>query len=324
MPFFKSFTRRACLICLVLAALALTAAQAGAAEQTIRIVNAFPPGGPSDILSRAIAQKMQAALGKPVVVINQAGAGGNVGAADVAKAPADGSTILTGIDTTFTVNPHLYARLPFDPVALKPLMIMASSGLLVGVTPSLGVKSLDELVARAKSAPLTFSSGGNGSPGHLAVAILNEAAATHITQVPYKGNSPAVLALVSGEVQGGVLATPGMLPFVRDGRVTALAVTSHQRSALAPTIPTVAEAGMKELELEVLYVAMLPAATPEPVVEVLRKAFADALGQPDVRAAMTRLDLLPDGRAGAEAAARLAAQSARFAHLIQASGMKVD
>ena len=300
------------------------AAQGSYPVQPIRIVNAFPPGGPSDIISRSVAEKMSAALKQPVVVDNKGGAGGNIAAAEVAKAAADGYTVLTGIDTTFTVNPHIYDKLAFVPKDLKPLMVMASSGLLVGTHPALGVKTLPELVAKAKLQPLLFSSGSNGSPGHLAAAILTDATGAKITHVPYKGNSPAVMAVLAGEVQAGVLATPGMLPHVRAGKITALAVTGRQRSPMAPDLPTVAEAGLKALELEVLYIAMVPAATPEAVMAVLRKALGDALAQPDVKALLAQLDMVPEGLLGDDAARRLATQGERFARIIKSTGMKVE
>ena len=293
-------------------------------SQPIRIINAFPPAGPSDIISRALAEKMSSTLKQPVVVENKPGAGGNIAADQVAKAPADGYTILTGIDTTFTVNPHVYKSMPFRPQDLKPLMVLASSGLLVGTHPSLGVKTLAELVAKAKTQPLLFSSGSNGSPGHLAASILVESTGAKITHVPYKGNSPAVLAVLSGEVQAGVLATPGMLPHVKAGKMTALAVTSRQRSLLAPDLPTVAEAGLPALELEVLYIAMVPAATPEPVMAVLRQAMAEALIKPDVREQLKNLDLFREGLTGAAAESRLTAQGERFARIIKATGMKIE
>ncbi len=299
-------------------------AQGAFPAQPIRIVNAFPPGGPSDIISRAVAEKMSAALKQTVLVDNKGGAGGNIAAADVAKAAADGYTVLTGIDTTFTVNPHVYDKLPFAPKDLKPLMVMASSGLLVGTHPTLGVKTLAELVAKAKAGPLTFSSGSNGSPGHLAAAILTDATGAQITHVPYKGNSPAVMAVLSGEVQAGVLATPGMLPHVKAGKITALAVTGRQRSPLAPELPTTAEAGLKALEVEVLYIAMVPSATPEPVMAVLRKALADALNTPDLRAQLGKLDMVHEGLVGEDAARRINTQGERFARIIKATGMKIE
>lgn len=311
-----------------LTALALMGATASAQtafpSRTIRIVNSFPPGGPSDIASRLLAEKMSRALGQAVVVDNKAGAGGNVAAAEVARAAADGHTILSGIDTTFTINPSLYGRLPFSTQDLKPLVVMASSGLLFGAHPSVGVRSLRELVAMARERPVLFSSGGNGSPGHLATAILADAVGAKVTHVPYRGNTPAVMAVLSGEVQAGVLATPGMLPHVEAGKIRALAVTSQARSPLAPDVPTTAESGLKALEVEVLYVMMVPAATPEPVMAVLQRAVVDALAQPDVRASLSRLDMTVESLVGAQARERLDRQAARYGRVIKALNMKIE
>ena len=299
-------------------------AQGGFPSQTIRIVNAFPPGGPSDIASRLLAEKMRLALKQTVVVENKAGAGGNIAAAEVAKSAGDGYTILSGIDTIFTVNPAIYAQMPFTLQDLKPLVVMASSGLLVGAHPGVGAKSLSELIAKAKAQPILFSSGSNGSPGHLAAAILTDATGARITHVPYKGNSPAVLAVLSGEVQAGVLATPGMLPHVQAGKINALAVTSRARSVLAPDVPTTAEAGVKELEVEVIYLMMVPVSTPEAVMVVLRKAVQDGLAQPDVQAQLGKLDMSIESLVGAAAQERITQQAQRFGRVIKATGMKID
>lgn len=294
------------------------------AAKPVTFVNAFPPGGPADILARSVASILQTSLKQSFVVENKPGAGGNLGADYVAKSRPDGYTVMFGIDTTFTVNPHIYKNMPFKPGDLKPLMIMASSGLLVGVNPSTGINSMNELVAQAKAKTLNFSSAGSGSPGHLAVQLFTEVTKAKLNHIPYKGNTPAVTAVLSGEVDGGVLATPGMLPYVKAGKVTALAVTSQQRSRLAPNIPTVAEAGFKELGQEVLYVAMVPAATPEPVVQILQRAFTDAFARPDMQARLNTLDLQPDGATGAAAAKRLADVSAHYAQIIRTTGMKVE
>ena len=302
----------------------LPAAAQGLPAGPIKIVNAFPPGGPSDIISRLLAEKMQATLKLNVVVENKPGAGGNIAADLVARSPADGATIMSGIDTTFTINPGIYRSMPFKLEELKPLMIMASSGLLLGANPSLGAKTLKELLDKGKSTPLNFSSGSNGSPGHLAAAILSDATGVKITHIPYKGNSPAVMAVLSGEVQAGVLATPGMIPHVQAGKINALAVTSRKRSPLAPDVPTTAEAGVKELQVEVLYLTMVPAATPEPVMALLRKAMADALAQPDVKAQLAKLDLFVEGETGKAAEDMLSSQRERYGRIIKATGMKVE
>lgn len=293
-------------------------------QRAVRFVNNFPPGGPSDILARSVAQVLQEQWKQPFVVENKAGAGGNLGADAVAKSPADGYTVLFGIDTTMTVNPHIYKNQGFKPSDLKPLVIMASSGLLIGVSQATGIKSMADFLAAGKGRGLNLGSGGSGSPGHLAAEVLSDAAQVKITHIPYKGNTPAVTAVVAGEVDGGVLATPGMLPHVKSGRVTPLAVTSAKRSLLAPDVPTVAELGFKTLEQEVLYLAMVPAGTPEPVVQVLQKGILDALKKPDIQARLNTLDMHVEGQTGTQAAKRLADNSERYARIIKATGMKVD
>jgi tripartite-type tricarboxylate transporter receptor subunit TctC len=271
-----------------------------------------------------VAEVLQNTFKQSFVVENKAGASGNIGADIVAKSAPDGYTLLVGIDTTLTINPHIYTVMPFKPDDLKPVMVMASSGLLIGVNPGTGFKTLNDLIAAAKTKGVSFSSAGAGSPGHLAAAVFTEATGAKINHIPYKGNTPAVTAVLSGEVDGGVLATPGMLPFVKAGKITALAVTSRQRSPLAPEIPTVAEAGLKSLEQEVLYVVMAPAATPDAVVQVLQRGFADALSRPELQARMNTLDLRFEGLTGAAAARRMADLSDHYRRIIKATGLKVE
>jgi tripartite-type tricarboxylate transporter receptor subunit TctC len=317
--------RRTLLAALLAASTGFAFAQAPAwPAKPVKIVNNFPPGGPSDIIARSVADVLQNQFKQPFVVENKAGASGNIGADAVAKAAADGYTILFGIDSTFDVNPHIYKGLPFKPADLRPVMIMASSGLLVGVHPGTGFKSMKDLVAAGKDKGVTFSSAGSGSPGHLAAELFTEATGMKITHVPYKGNTPAVTAVLSGEVNGGVLATPGMLPHVKAGKITALAVTSRKRSSLAPEVPTLAEAGLPQLEQEVLYLSMVPAGTPEPVVQAIQRAIGDALARADVRARLEGLDLHYEGLTGAAATRRLADLSERYGKVIRATGMKVE
>jgi len=299
-------------------------AQTAYPSKPVKFINSFPPGGPSDTLARSVADVLQATFKQPFIVENKAGASGNIGADLVAKSPADGYTVLVGIDTTLTVNPHIYKGMPFKPADLKPVMVMASSGLLIGVNPGTGFKTLNDLVASGKTKGVSFSSAGSGSPGHLAAEVFTEATGVKINHIPYKGNTPAVTAVLAAEVDGGVLATPGMLPHVKAGKITPLAVTSRQRSKLAPEIPTVAEAGLKNLEQEVLYGAWVPAATPEPVVQALQRAFTEALSRTDLQARMTSLDLHYEGLTGPAAARRLSDLSERYGRVIKATGMKVE
>ncbi len=311
-----------------LAALAAVAAGPVAAqgfpEKPVRIIVNFPPGGPSDILARSLGDKMSPALKQPFIVENRAGAGGNVGAEAVARSAADGYTVLFAIDSTFTVNPNLYKSMPFKLADLKPLMLIASSGLAVGVHPSVGSASLGDFVTKGRVETITFSSGSNGSPGHVAASILQDAAGVKVNHIPYKGNTPAVMAVVSGEVQAGILATTGLLPHVKAGKVKALAVTSRKRSPLLPDVPTTAEAGVPALEVEVLFLAFVPAATPEPVMATLQKAMAAALAAPDVQERLRNLDFFIEGETGAVVEARLAKARERYAATIKATGMKID
>lgn len=315
----------AALACAALLPFAAPHAQAQAwPAKPVTFVNNFPPGGPSDLLARSVAAVLQETFKQPFVVENKAGAGGNVGAAQVAKAAPDGHTVLFGIDTAFTINPHLYPSMPFKAGDLKPVVIMASSGLLIGVNPATGIKTFGDLLSKGRQRPLNFSSGGNGSPGHLAAAVLSSSTPVQTGHVPYRGNTPAVTAVLSGEVDGGILATPGMLPHVQSGKINALAVTSARRSQLAPNLPTVAELGLKALESEVLYLVMAPAATPDAVVQTLSKGITDALQRPDVKERMKGLDLFFEGQTGAAAAKRLADLNTRYGQIVRSTGMKAD
>lgn len=293
-------------------------------SKPVKFVNSFPAGGPSDILARAVGDALQKKFAQPFVVENKAGAAGNVGADAVAKSAPDGHTLLWGIDTTHTINPHIYKAMPFKDADLKPLVVISSSGLLLGVHPGTGMKSVKDFMLAARDHSLNFSSGGNGSPGHLWVNMANIAAATRLVHVPYRGNSPAVMAVVAGEVNGGTLATPGMLPQVKGGKITALAVTSSKRSRLAPDVPTVAEAGFKDLESEVLYVVMAPGNTPEPLMQTMAKAITDAMTQPEQQARLNTLDMAYEGLTGSAAASRLKKLSDHYGHIVRATGMKVD
>ncbi|MCY1519782.1 Tripartite tricarboxylate transporter family receptor [compost metagenome] len=306
--------------------LAVPAAQAQGSypAKPVKFLVNFPAGGPLDILGRALADALQKDLKQPFVVDNRPGAGGNIGADAVAKSPADGYTVLLGIDSTFTVNPHLYASMPFAAKDLKPLMIFSSSGLSFTTAASVKAKTLPDFIAQAKAEPATFSSAGNGSPGHIAAEIFASATGAKIVHVPYKGNAPAVMAMLGNEVQAGIVATPGVLPQIQGGKLRSLAVTGRQRAPLLPEVPTVGELGLKDLEFEVLYLAMVPAATPEPVMQTLRQALHKALALPELKARLASLDMVPLAETDAAAATRLATAQARYGRIVKATGMKVD
>ncbi|MDM0043509.1 tripartite tricarboxylate transporter substrate binding protein [Variovorax dokdonensis] len=313
-----------CTASLMALAPATADAQDSYPDKPVKLITNFPAGGPLDILGRALAVPLQSELKQPFVVDNRPGAGGNIGADVVAKAAPDGYTVLLSIDTPFTINPHVYPTMPFAEKDLKPLMIFSSSGLAFGVNPSVGAKTLPEFVEQAKKKEMSFSSAGNGSPGHLAAEIFGTATGAKILHVPYKGNAPAVTALLAGEVQAGILATPGLLPHIQAGKVKPLAVTGRQRAPLLPDVPTVGELGLPKMEFEVMYLAMVPAATPEPIVAKLQKAMAAALALPDVKQRLASLDMNALGETGKAATERLASAKARYGAVVKATGMKAE
>lgn len=319
-------TRRLALLALSTCALAplLHAQTADYPNKPVKFVNAFTPGGPADVLARSLGEALQTQFKQPFIVENKPGAAGNIGADLVAKSPADGYTVMFGIDTTFTINPHIYPTMPFKPGDLKPLMVVATSGLMVVAHPSTGFKSLSDMVATGKAKGVNFSSTGSGSPGHLAAEMFGGATGMKIQHIPYKGNAPAATAVLAGEVDGGVLGVPALMPHVKAGKMTALAVTSRQRSKVAPDVPTVVEAGYPQLVQEILYMAMVHAATPEPVVQTLQRSMLEALRRPDIQARLAALDLQVDGAVGAAASKRLADLSAQYGRVAKATNMKVD
>jgi tripartite-type tricarboxylate transporter receptor subunit TctC len=296
--------------------------------QPVRIVNNFPAGGPSDLIARAVAEALQKSSGQPVVVENKAGAGGNIGATEVAKSAPDGRTVFLGIDTAFTVNPHIFPAMPFKLGTkagdLKPLAILSSNGLLLGTSTAKGLLSMPELISVGKTRGVNFSSGGAGSPGHLGVVIFSQAANIKITHIPYRGNSPAVLAMVSGEVDGGILSVTGMLPHVKSGKIVPVAMTSPQRSRLLPDVPTVAELGYPELQNEVLTLCMVPSATPEHLLAAMQAAVLDAMKTPALQEKLASFDMVAENLTGAAASKRLSILSAHYARIIKSTGMKVE
>lgn len=293
-------------------------------SRPVRIVVNFPAGGPLDILARLVAGSLSSRLGQAFAVENITGAAGEIGASTVARAQPDGHTVLISIDAPFTIaramRPQGGARIDdFSWVAL-----MGTSGLTVAAHPSAGVRTLAELIERGRGRAMNFSTAGPGSPGHLAAAVLAEAAGVQATPVHYRGNSPAVLAVVSGEVDAAIISTPGLLPHIRSGKVQALAVASSQRSALLPETPTVAEAGYPALAQESLYLVALPARAPEGIVRALAGAIAEVLSDAGARERLVALDLTPGTQDGVAARVHLSQTLERYTRIVKATGMKAD
>ena len=310
----------------VLAALPLSPALAQASwpERPIHVVLPFPPGGPSDMVMRLAAEKMQVALKQPIVIDNKPGAGGNLGAAEVARAAPDGHTWLFGTDTLVTVNPHVYKRLPFKTDDLQPVTVATSFSQTLVCNPALGVKTLADLVAKARAGKLSYASGGAGVPGHLSMELLQYMAGFEMVHVPYKGPAPATQDVLGNQVPCGLLAGPTVLPHIRAGKLVALGVSGSQRSPTLPEVPTLAEAGAAGYQADFTLVLWAPKGVPEPIVARFRQAFVDALKAPDVVDKLKAGDQLVVGSTAAQAAALLAADSRKWGEVARRIQLGMD
>ena len=296
-------------------ALAPALAQSAAAawpEKPIRVVLPFPPGGPSDIVMRLAAEKMQAVLKQPVVIDNKPGAGGNLGSAEVARAAADGYTWLFGPDSLVTVNPHVYKQMPFKVEQLVPVTIATQFNQTLVCNPALGVKTVAELIAKAKAEPLSYASGGPGVPGHLSMELLQSMAGFQMRHIPYKGPAPATQDVLGNQVPCGLLAGPTVLPHVRAGKLVALAVSGSRRSPTLPDVPTIAEAGVAGYRADFTLVMFAPRGVPAPIATRFRQVFVDALKAPDVTEKLLASDQTAVGSTPAEAEAVLNADSKKW------------
>ena len=259
-------------------------------DKPIRVIVPLPPGGPSDIVLRSAAPAVQRTLGQPVVIDNKAGANGNIGTAEAARAAGDGYTWLWTTDTTMTVNPHVYDEMPFQGSDLQPVTRASTFSQTLVCHPGLGIKSVADLVRKAKESSLTYASGGAGSPGHLTTEQFSAAAGIQMTHVPYKGPAPAVQDMLGGQVNCGFLAGPTVLPHVRSGRLVALAVSGLKRSPLLPEVPTVAEAGFPGFDATFSLVMMAPKSVPQAIVRRMHEAMSAALNSAELAEKLAQSD----------------------------------
>jgi tripartite-type tricarboxylate transporter receptor subunit TctC len=316
---------------LIRAALAVAALAAAAhafadtwPSKPVRFIVPLPPGGPSDIVLRTALDKMQGTLKQPLVLENKPGAAGNLGATEASRAAPDGYTWLWSTDTLITVNPHVYPKLSFKPDDLVPVMRASAFSQTLVCNPSVGAKTLAELVAKSKDKPLTYGSGGAGSPGHLASELLMSASGIKMTHIPYKGPAPAMQDVMGGSVDCGFLAGPTVLPHVRSGKLVALAVSGARRSPLLPEVPTVAEAGYAGYEATFSLVLFAPRGTPEAVMQAMREAMGAALKMPDVVEKLKQSDQEVVAATPAQTSARLAADSKKWGDVAKRIGLTLE
>ena len=294
-------------------------------QRPIKLIVAFVPGSPVDLVARAVVDKLSTGLRQTIVVENRPGAAGNLGAEVAARAAPDGYTLLATLDTTFTVNPSVYKKLPYDPEAdLRPISIMAATSTLLVVHPSVPVNSARELVAFARHEPMSYAHGGHGSPGHLSMEYFRLLAGFPATPVPYKGNAPLVTDLLAGQIKLGFVGTGGVIQHVVAGRLKGLAISTGKRSPLAPDVPTAAEAGFPDFKVETYYVMSAPAGIPEEIAARLENEVRRALASPDLQEKLRLQNSEVVAITGAEAKAKLKAQRDLWAKVVKATDMRVD
>jgi tripartite-type tricarboxylate transporter receptor subunit TctC len=295
-------------------------------SRPIRIVVPTAPGGPLDLVVRALGEKLAVSLKQPVVVENKPGAAGNIGAELVAKSAPDGHVLLAALGTTFTVNPHVYATMPVDVINdLRPIANMAESSLMLVVHPSLPVNSLAELVALAKREPMSYAHAGHGSPGHLAMEYFKlKAGITNLTPVPYRGNAPLVTDLVGGQVKVAFVSTPGVMPHVLAGRLRGFVVSSKGRSSLAPDIPAISEAGYPGFEYVAYFFLHAPSAIPAPIADMLEREVRTILTSDAMKVRFAPHDIRFLASTGVEAPATIKSESALWAEIVKATNMKAE
>ena len=311
--------------------LALLVSQAALAQawpnRPVRFLVPFAAGaGINDIMARLVGQHLGAGLGQPVVIENRAGAGGIAGTEAAAKAAPDGYTFLM-TNVSLVTSAYLYSRLPYDPQKdFVPVTLVATSPLMLVVHPSIAASSVQELIALAKANPgrLNFGSGGVGSTPHLSVELFKSAAGIDAVHVPYKGGAPALNDLIGGQLSFMIENVPGTMPFVKGGKLRALAITSAQRSLLEPALPTMAESGVRDYEVVGWQGLFGVAGTPPEIVVRLQAEVSKALRLLEVRERLAALGAEPVGSTPAEFGAFVRAENARWGRIIREKGMRSD
>src|SRR5918999_2578830 len=288
---------------LVLVLFAAAATAQGYPSKPIQLIVPFPPGGPTDIVGRLVAQKISEGLGQPVIVENRAGAGGTVGSIAASKAAPDGYTLLYGSTSTLAIAPSLYRNLPYDPrKSFAPISLVSRGPILVAVNAQVPARTLKEFIELARKQPgkLAYSSAGSGTPPHLAGELFKTVAGVDLLHVPYKGGAPAITDLVGGQVQAIFEGQVALAPHLQSGKVRALAITGEKRNPTLPDVPTAREAGLPQYEANFWSGLVAPAGTPAEAIQRLNSVLVKALSSAEVRETLTRQGLEPAGNSPKE------------------------
>jgi tripartite-type tricarboxylate transporter receptor subunit TctC len=311
-------------------ALALGQMAIGAAAyptKPVTLLIAFPPGGPSDVLSRVVGRQLEKILGQPFVMDNRPGAGGNIAAEAAATAPADGHTILMGNNSILATNAALYKKVNFDPEKdFAPISLIGSQANILVVNPNVPVKSLDELIAllRANPGKFNYASSGHGTAAHLAAELFKAEAKLSITHVPYKGGAPALQDVIAGHVHMIFATAASVVPHIRSGKVRALAVTPIRRTEVFPELATMDELGLKGFDATTWHGLVAPSKTPRDVIAQLHRATVQALKDPGARKSLSDLGVDIVGGTPEEFAAYIKAEIPKWTAIVKASGARLD
>jgi tripartite-type tricarboxylate transporter receptor subunit TctC len=321
--------RRAALLCASAIGLAATGAawsQADWPSKPVRIVVPFAPGGTTDLTARIVAEQLGQVFKQPFVVENKAGAGGNVGAAEVAKAAPDGYTFLMGTPGTQAINQFLYPKMPYDTAKdLVPVSFVVRVPNVLMVNPQLPAKDIKALIALLKAQPgkLSYGTPGNGSTGHLSTELFKTQAGVFVTHIPYRGSGPMLQDLVAGQVQMSIDNMPSALPLIQAGKITALGVTSETQAAALPGVPPIASV-LPGYVAESWFVLVAPAGTPQPIIDRLSAEVDRILKKPEVAERFAKLGATPVGGTPKQLADFIAAETRKWQKVVKDSGAKVD
>jgi len=294
-------------------------------SRVVKIIVPIAAGGPIDTVARTVAETLSDRLKQPFIVENRPGAGGNIGIQAATSAEPDGYTLLLAAGSMLTINPSLYNKPPFNPdTDLQPLSTLTVSSQMLTVHPSLPVNSLRDFIAYARKEPLTYVTSGYGSPSHLAMEYLRLLADFPAIPVPYRGLSPLMIDLLSGQAKAGFVATSGVIEHLRDGKLHGIGISSVQRSRLLKNIPTIAESGYPEFEFDSYLLMLAPSGIPEPIAALLEREIRRAVKLPEFEARNIARDIISVGNSSVESKAWISKETKRWAKVVKDAKMHVD
>jgi tripartite-type tricarboxylate transporter receptor subunit TctC len=316
----------AALVCLSGVSIAGFAQAQSWPTKPIKLIVPYPPGGGTDVIARIVQEPLAKELGQQVIIDNRGGAGGSIGSALAAQSPSDGYTVLFTL-SSHTINPAIYPKLPFDTEKdFSSVVTVASLPQILVANPNFPAKTVKEVIDMAKAKPgsISYASVGNGSPGHLAGAMMASDAGVDMTHIPYRGGGPAVTDVMAGQVPLLWVSIPAAAQFVKAGKLRALAVSTVKRSAVFPDVPTMVESGFKGFEVDSWYAMFVPAKTPQAIIDRINKAAVNVLAQPDVKERLLGQGAEAVGDTPAQLSGVVKKEIAKWKQVVKSANIKVD